>query len=276
MFDPAEIKERRLQDEDRLLAQRDRPERHQLVNSTLSDNPVIAPDSIFPDPMIASRYAFNRISKRTQWLFCGMLAEDAWPEPHDPEYNSQTRPERRPDLYADYIEAVSRALSMMFVLHLEVPYLWHYKRDAFSVLENSGRSAVQFLNSDDLWSLFDLGIKYRAIYERNNATRTLWEKIKDRRGDKELSDAEKYLEEKLLTSICSMSVEAAAEGGDWLAYHYAKDIKRIKEEEAADEISKKLPTKAGNDDLRSGPIMKLVDVSASLRTITRLCELTRE
>lgn len=264
MFDPAEIKERRLQDEDRVLAQRDRPERHQLVNSTLSDNPVIAPDSIFPDPAIAARYAFNKLSKRTQWTFCGMWAEDAWPEPHDPEYNWPVRPARRPDLQADYVEAVSRALSMMFVDHREVPYVWHYKRDAISVLENSGRSSVQFLRSDELWNLFDLGIKYRAIYERNNATRTLWEKIKARRETQELSAAERYLEEKLLTSICTMSVEAAAEGGAWLAYHYAKDIKRIKEDEATDEVSKKLPTKAGSDDLRSGPIMKLVEVGGQV------------
>lgn len=260
VFDPAEIKERRLQDEDRILAQRDRPERHQLVNSTLSDNPVIAPDTVFPDPALAAGFAYTKISPRTQYLFCGMLPDHSYPAP-TPDYPYPEPMPRRPDLAAEFVSAVTRALRMMFVDHLEVPYLWHYKRDAFSVLENSGRSSVQFLDRDDLWKLYGLGIKFRAIYERNNATRTLWEKIKERRETPELSHAEKYFEEKLLQSICMLSVEAAAEGGDWLAYHYAKDIKRIKEDEAADETVKKLPTKAGSDDIRSGPLMKLVQVS---------------
>lgn len=260
MFDPAEIKERRLQDEDRVLAQRDRPERHQLVNSTLSDNPVIAPDSIFPDPALAAGFAYTKISFRTQYLFCGMHMDQTWPAPTELYPYPDPAP-RRPDLALEFINAVSRALGMLFVDHLEVPYLWHYKRDAFSVLEDSGRQSVQFLDRDDLWKLYELGIRFRAIYERNNATRTLWEQIKLGRETPELSHAETYFEEKLLQSICMLSVEAAAEGSDWLAYHYTKEIKRIKEDKSIDEIVKKLPTKAGSDDLRSGPLMKLVDVS---------------
>jgi hypothetical protein len=189
-----------------------------------------------------------------------MHPDRSYPAP-TPDYPYPEALPRRPDLAAEFVSAVTRALGMMFVDHLEVPYLWHYKRDTFSVLENSGRSSVQFLDRDDLWKLYALGIRFRAIYERNNATRTLWEKIKQRRETPELSHAEKYFEEKLLHSICMMSVEAAAEGSDWLAYHYVKEIKRIKEDETADEIVKKLPTKAGSDDIRSGPLMKLVQVS---------------
>jgi transcription elongation factor SPT6 len=260
VFDPAEIKERRLQDEDRVLAQRDRPERHQLVNSTLSDNPVIAPDSIFPDPELAASYAYNKISLRTQYLFCGMHDEHDYPVP-TVDYPSPTPAQRRLDLAAQYHTAVARALSMMFVHHLEVPYLWHYKRDAFSVLEQSGRSSVQFLDRDELWKLFELGIRFRAIYERNNYTTTIWDKIKTRRETPELSVAERYLEDKLLRSICMMSIEAAAEGGDWLEYHYRDEIRRIKESESAEDgVVKKLLAKAVQGDIRSGPIVKLVEV----------------
>lgn len=259
MFDPAEIKERRLQDEDRILAQRDRPERHQLVNSTLSDNPVIAPDTIFPDPDLAAHYAWTKISPRTQWIFCGR-SDIVYPKPTI-DYPTPTYVYPRPDLTDDYFKAVSRALNMMFVQHLEVPYLWHYKRDAFSVLENAGKSAMQFLDRDELWKLYELGIRFRAIYERNQATRTLWEKIKSRRDSTdEMTNDERYFETKLLDTICTMSIEAAAEGGDWLGYHFAKDIARIKEDESIDEVVKKLPTRAGNDDLRTGPIMRLVKV----------------
>jgi transcription elongation factor SPT6 len=174
---------------------------------------------------------------------------------------------RRPDLFIGYRNAIARALGFMFVHNLEVPYLWHYKRDAFSVLEDNGRSGVQFLDRDELWKLYELGIRFRAIYERNNHTTNIWEKIKARKEAPDLSDAEKYLEDKLLKSICMMSIEAAAEGGDWLEYHYGDEIRRIKEEETVDEVVKKLPAKAGQDDLRAGPIMKLVKVSCQSQAL---------
>jgi transcription elongation factor SPT6 len=190
-----------------------------------------------------------------------MHEDNTYPPMTSYDYNDYVPARRRTDLIHDYRNAVARALGFMFVHHLEVPHLWHYKRDAFSFLEDSGRSGVQFLDRDELWKLYELGIRFRAIYERNSYTTTIWEKIKARKEGPELSDAEKYLEDKLLKSICMMSIEAAAEGGDWLEYHYRDEIRRIKEEETVDEVVKKLPAHGGQDDMRAGPIMKLVQVS---------------
>ncbi|WVR05399.1 transcription elongation factor SPT6 [Kwoniella sp. DSM 27419] len=254
VFDPAEIKARRLQDEDKAIASMDRPERHQLVNSTFSDNPVYAPDTLYPPPELAAGWAHTKISLRTQYLFCGMHEEGAYPEATF-DNPSPYPVYRRPDLALEYRKVVSTALDMMFVQHLEVPYLWHYKRDAFSVLENQGQSSVQFLERDELWQLYTLGIRFRAIFDRNQQTQQSWEKIKARRPDVE----DTYLTTKLLPSICMMSVESAAEGGDWLAYHYASDLKAIKEDEAIEEGAKRLPERSEMDDLRRGPIMKLVE-----------------
>jgi transcription elongation factor SPT6 len=147
----------------------------------------------------------------------------------------------------------------MFVHHLEVPYLWHYKRDAFGIVE--GDHTTQFLERDELWKLYELGIRFRAIFERNNHTTTIWEKIKSRKDSPSLTDAEKYLEDKLLRSICMMSIEAAAEGGDWLEYHYRDEIRHIKDEDNVGSVVKKLAAKVGQEDIRTGPIMKLVQVS---------------
>ncbi|OCF71672.1 transcription elongation factor SPT6 [Kwoniella mangroviensis CBS 8886] len=254
VFDPAEIKARRLQDEDRAIANNDRPERHQLVNSTLSDNPVFAPDSLYPPPDLAAAWAHTKISLRTQYIFCGMHEEGAYPEPTIDNPQPYTV-FRRIELANEFRNAVSTALNMMFVQHLEVPYLWHYKRDAFSLLENQGQSSVQFLERDELWALYNLGIKFRAIFERNQQTQLLWEKIKARKPDIQ----DEYLTTKLLPSICMMSVESAAEGSDWLSYHYASDLKAIKEDEAVEEGAKRLPERGENEDLRTGPIMKLVE-----------------
>ena len=152
----------------------------------------------------------------------------------------------------------------MFVQHLEVPYLWHYKRDVFSKLEDQGRSSVQFLERDELWQLFTLGIRYRAIFERCSQITTMWEKIVARTPDAQ----NEYLTGTLLPSVCMMSVEAAAEGFDWLAYHYTEDLRRIKEDEAIEEGTKRLPERAAQEDVRSGPVMQLVRVSI---TSWRLC-----
>jgi transcription elongation factor SPT6 len=163
-------------------------------------------------------------------------------------------PYRRPDLSAEFIKAVSTALNMMFVQHLEVPYIWHYKRDVISLLENEGQSSVQFLERDELWSLYNLGIKFRAVYERTQQVRETWRKIQERRPDVE----DQYLTQTLLESVCMLGIESAAEGIEWLAYHYARDIREIKEEEAVAEGSKRLPERMAQDDLRVGPIMTLV------------------
>lgn len=158
-----------------------------------------------------------------------------------------------------YLEAVSSALNMMFVQHLEVPYLWHYKRDVFSMLEQQGRSSVQFLERDDLWALYHLGIKYRAIFERSEQMRDSWTKIQQRHPN--ITDP--YLTDTLLPNVCTLSVEAAADGNEWLNYHYSDDMSFIKQYEAIDEGVKRLPEKALADDMRTGPILKLVEVSSS-------------
>ncbi|WWC60952.1 transcription elongation factor SPT6 [Kwoniella dejecticola CBS 10117] len=254
VFDPAEIKARRLQDEDRAIANNDRPERHQLVNSTLSDNPVFASDTLYPPPDLAAGWAHTKISTRTQYLFCGMHEEGSYPVPtidNPAPYPAY----RRLELAIEFRKAVSSALNMMFVQHLEVPYLWHYKRDAFSKLENQGSSSIQFLERDELWSLYNLGIRFKAIFERNQHTQQSWDKIKSRRPDVQ----DEYLTTKLLPSICMMSIESAAEGSEWLSYHYAPDLKAVKEDEAIEEGAKRLPERGDNEDLRSGPIMKLVE-----------------
>lgn len=261
MFDPAEIKARRLQDEDRAIAQADRPERYQLVNSTLSDNPILAPEALFPPPAIAGFWAYAKISLRTQYIFCGMYQDGSYPLP-TPEMPNPYPVMRRPDLNDDFIKAVTKALDMMFIENLEVPYLWHYKRDSFSVLENQGTNSVQFLERDELWQLYNLGIKFRAIHSRCDQITSMWAKIKERKPELEND----YLTRTLLGSICMMSVEAAAEGYNWLCYHYPEEIKQIKEDEILEEGTKRLPERSIQDERRSGPIMGLVRVSFTILT----------
>ncbi|EIW70012.1 hypothetical protein TREMEDRAFT_71488 [Tremella mesenterica DSM 1558] len=253
VFDPAEIKERLLLDEDKAIAQNDKPERHQLLNSTLSDNPVLAPESLYPPPGLAAGWAYNKISYRTQYLFCGMHEEGAYPLPSIEDPTPYPRP-RRSELAAEFTAAVSKALDMMFVQNYEVPYLWHYKRDVLGKLEDQGRSFTQFLERDELWQLHTLGIRFRAIYERTEQAKAAWEKIKVRRPDVEDS----YLTKTLLPSVCMLSIESAAEAMEWLAYHYSQDLRAIKEEESIEEGGKRPPERSGFDDLRHGPVMQLV------------------
>lgn len=163
--------------------------------------------------------------------------------------------QRRPDLAEDFLQAVTKAFDMMFIQHLEVPFLWHYRRDEFAHVDSRGGRGVQFLQRDDLWTLYTLGIKLRAIHARCNQITAMWSKIKERKPDLEND----YLETILLPSICTMSVEAAAEGYDWLLYHYPDEIRQIKEEEAIEDGSKKLPERA-KDNMRRGTIMGLVKV----------------
>ena len=187
-----------------------------------------------------------------------MRPDNSYPEP-TPDNPTPMPMERRFDLAPFFIGCVSAALKMMFVEHLEVPYLWHYKRDAFSILENQGQSSVQFLERDELWTLYTLGLRFRAIYDRCEQIKTMWGKIKAKKPELE----NEYLTKTLVASICMMSVEAAAEGYDWLGYHYPEEMRQIKEEEAIEEGLKRLPEKSRVEESRSGPIMELVKVSCA-------------
>ena len=259
VFDPAEIKARRLKDEDRAIAQADRPERYQLVNSTLSDNPILASDTLFPPPTIAGYSLYAKISLRTQYIFCNMHPEGSYP-PRSMDDRDWYPAQRRPDLINEFIKAVASALDMMFIQNLEVPYLWHYKRDVFSVLEDRGTKQVQFLDRDELWALYDLGSKFRAIHNRNGQITDTWARIKAIKPDLQND----YLETTLLGSVCMSSIEAAADGYNWLCYHYPEEIKQIKEEDIEDGRTKRLPERSVHDERRSGPIMNFVKVRLGL------------
>ena len=217
---------------------------------------MLAPDSLFPPPDIAAGWAFKLISKRTQYLFCNMHSDDSWPEPTRENPSPYPTP-RRTDLMSTFVQTVSAALHMMFVDGWEVPYLWHYKRDSFSILEEHGRTNVQFLDRDELWQLYTLGAKYQAISTRTNQTNTTWNRMKARRPG--LEDA--YFEERLLPSVCMASLEAAADGYEWLTYRFAEDMRQLKEEESNEEGFKRLPERPSGDVDRNGPIKGLVEVS---------------
>lgn len=262
VFEPSEIKERRLQREDQVVQTIDRPERHQLLNSTLSEDPVFAPSSPFPDPALAADYAYTKISLRTQYLFCGMHLDGAYHVQNADGYPEYVA--RRPDLEAAYKAAVAKALFDMFLDNREVPYLYHYRRDTFGIIEEVGRPAVQFLERDELWTLYTLGIKFQAIHERLEQVRTLWRKIQTRRDG--LEDV--YFDQTLLGNVAIKSIEAAADAMDWLEYHYAAEVRAIKEDEAieaeaiaasrGEEAPRRRPERQGAREARDGPIMQLV------------------
>jgi transcription elongation factor SPT6 len=94
--------------------------------------------------------------------------------------------------------------------------------------------------------------------------KTLWAKIKARKPELE----NQYLESTLFQA-CTESMEAATDGYNWLLYHYAEDVARIKEDEAIEDGGKRLPAKATNENKRQGPILGLVKVSKT-RKVSRL------
>lgn len=291
VFDPAEIKARRLAAEDQVVQAADRPERHQFINSSLSDNPIPASDLPFPLPELVASYALPKISTRTQYLFLGMGEENSYPPP--PPYGSGIPwipISRRTELYNQFYQAVVSALDSMFVKQHEVPYLWHYKRDQFALLEDEGRRAVQFLERDELWTLYTLGVRFQSIFSRVEEAKDLFERIKTKRpappastpapaptSDENGSDEaavaaaaapadphaakDTYLFNNLLNSICLQSMEAAADAMDWLEYHYATEVKQVREDEAMMaevEGKRRLPERVTIKDMRTGAIMELV------------------
>ncbi len=219
-FDPAEIASRFMTDKDEFIRRADIPERHQLATSTLSANALVAKQEPFPDVDTASTWVASRVSARTAYMF--MDAEASYGQREIPP---------RYDLQVLYVTAVKDALKALFVDHYEVPYLWHHKRDLFIEATPNLRNETVFLNEDELWMCYDLGIKYKAIHARLTSLDAIYAAMKEAQP----GFADRYFEDFVLaspTGTAHSSVEAAGEASEWLELRYPRLVKAVKEAEA--------------------------------------------
>lgn len=144
VFEPSEIVERFLTEDDDHIRMRDIPERMQIRHAASSDK----------------KLEDREIEEETTWVV-KVLSKD-----------------RRMDEYVrePFKNAVKNVLTYMSQEFLEVPFIWAHRRD-YTIYVDSTNQSIDLLSHDDLWTIQDLDFKYRSFLDRRAAVRTTYEKL---------------------------------------------------------------------------------------------------
>ncbi|KAF5373643.1 hypothetical protein D9758_000608 [Tetrapyrgos nigripes] len=199
VFEPSEIREHMLTEDDDLIRAQDTPERMQLTTSSLSGSSSISTHQPLTSEDIengGAMWVTQRLSPRKIREFF---------EPDGPY-----QPYRTP-----LVLAVTFALRCIFVDEYEVPYIWTHKRDHISHFDpENPRNRFELLTLSELWKIYSLGQKYRSLVERRNALSASYTK---------LGVEDQYYETDIVPMIDS--VEVVADTTEWLLMKY-KDKKQ--------------------------------------------------
>jgi transcription elongation factor SPT6 len=107
-------------------------------------------------------------------------------------------------------DAVTYVLRQFFINQFEVPYVWTHKRDYLYVFDvNDPRSSTELLGCSELWRVYALGEKYRALANRRKALESSYLK---------LSVSDDYYEVEIKPRLDTP--EQVSDASEWLAMKY--------------------------------------------------------
>ena len=159
VFEPSQLAERMLTDEDNQIRAIDEPERFQIARKPYKQ--LVLTDEQFKEESI--------------WISNLML------------------PKKRlaSDLHEPFQKAVAKVLEFMITDEYEVPFIFQHRKDylihAAKVAvtpdpynPNAPQyvvSAEKLLNQSDLWEIFDLDLKFRALIDKRNALQRTYDNL---------------------------------------------------------------------------------------------------
>ncbi|KAF1811900.1 transcription elongation factor spt6 [Eremomyces bilateralis CBS 781.70] len=197
VFEPSQLVERMLTDEDNEIRNTDVPERFQLARKSFK------PLDLSPEQMA------QRSSEEAVWV-TGMMFP-------------KKRLERA--LLEPFQQAVAKVLQFFNVDEFEVPFIFQHRKDyvihATEHMVNGKKeiNADRLLDQGDLWQIFDLDLRYRGMAEKRDSVRKSYESIKPI-----LPQPDKVLEELLPVAI---NMEDVQDLQDYLHFRYAAELKDV-------------------------------------------------
>ena len=120
-----------------------------------------------------------------------------------------------PPLREAFITAVQQVLHFLCVEYFEVPFIWSHRRDYLVIRSPGETTYTNLLFRDDLWRIYHLAIKYRAILDRKAQITKLWQKLGE--------ESEYYSD--LYNGI--QSSDEAADLVDYITLTYQKRLKEM-------------------------------------------------
>ena len=200
VFEPSQLKEKLLTDEDNQIRFNDEPERFQLDRKQFRD----------------LELSEDEIKEEAKWI-----GNQIWPKTGLPS-----------ELQPPFSRAVSNVLTFLTgpTEQFEVPFIWQHRRDYLvheRKIRNSSRDGDQpeftikeekLLTRDDLWKIYELDGKFRSFVLKRNALKASYEKLKT-------VDVQDPMVDELVPEATSM--EELQDLQDYLQFRYASQLKDL-------------------------------------------------
>ena len=221
-----------LTEDDDLIRVQDIPERMQLATSSLTTDSTLSLDPpLLPQDLSAASYWVSlRLGQRVERDFF--------------------RVEGQFHRYLQaLIAAVQVTLDLLFIQHLEVPFIAIHKRDFIWHVDGADR--IELLSLTELWKVYALGQKFRAFQERKRGLEATHAK---------LSSPDEYYKSDIQPNIDSM--EAIADATEWLTAQHRLELQDAQMIE--DDGKAKRPTRVSTFEmLKKSAVDSLVKVCAT-------------
>ncbi|KAK9417978.1 putative Transcription elongation factor Spt6 [Seiridium unicorne] len=201
VFEPSQLQEKLLTEEDNAIRNTDEPERFQLDRK----------------PFKALQISSEQFKEEAKWI-----TNLIWPKKQLPGR-----------LLEPFQRAIGKVLEYFVVDQLEVPYVFQHRKDYLIHAEKKENpehrhdpdapetivSAEKLLTQDDLWRILELDIKFRAFIERRNALEKTFDNLRQKAGIQD-----ETLEE--LIPIAE-SMEELQDLQDYVHFQYSAQLKDL-------------------------------------------------
>jgi transcription elongation factor SPT6 len=218
VFEPSQLAEKLLTDEDNQIRWADEPERFQLDRKP---------------------YKHIQITDEQFKEEAGWITSLIWPK--------KTELQGKGDLQTPFLRAVGKVLEFFVVDEVEVPYVFQHRKDYLIHAKkvkvapdpyNPDQpeytvSAEKLLNQDDLWRIMELDLKFRAFVDKRNTLERTYDNLKT------VADVQDETFEELLPSAATM--EELQEMQDYLQFQYSAQITDMKASEGQSKETQRRP-----------------------------------
>ncbi|KAK5987461.1 Transcription elongation factor SPT6 [Cladobotryum mycophilum] len=199
VFEPSQLKEKLLTDEDNEIRFTDEPERFQLDRKAFKNLQLSA----------------DQFKEEAKWI-----TNQLWPK------KGLTQ-----ELQVPFGKAVSKVLEFFIVDEVEVPYVFQHRKDYLlhsKKIRKSTRDdpdgpdytiqSDKLLNQDDLWRILELDIKFRSFVDKRNSLEKSYENLKT-------LDVNDPMVEEMIPEATTM--EELQDLQDYLQFEYASKLKDL-------------------------------------------------
>jgi transcription elongation factor SPT6 len=197
VFEPSQLEEKLLTDEDNEIRWKDEPERFQLDRAPFKQ--LVLSDEQFKE--------------EARWI-----TQLIWP-----------KKQLHTELHVPFTKAIGKVLEFFVVDEVEVPYVFQHRKD-YLIHAKKGRSsnhsngdgeanlsAEKLLNLDDLWHILELDLKFRALVEKRNILEKTYDNLREAAGIRD------RMVEHLFPAAATM--EELQDIQDYMYFQYSVELK---------------------------------------------------